>query len=130
MCEQLFEAMGNVVIPMVGLLSFREILSHMTGALKIAQKFGMTLRIAQYLKYFCYIDLLRLHAENCETRLQDLEHILSLEDFQKSMNSKIVQRLDSQVSHIHNTNRRSLAKSFFLLDSFPTCKSTTIPRTW
>ncbi|XP_058806087.1 uncharacterized protein LOC131672704 isoform X2 [Phymastichus coffea] len=99
-CEQLFEVNINIIIPMVSLLSFREITAHMTFGLTLAQKYGFTLRIAQYLKYFCYIDLLRLHAENCETRLQDLEHILCLENFKKSMNTKFANmKIDPKISN-------------------------------
>ncbi|XP_011501772.1 PREDICTED: uncharacterized protein LOC105365335 [Ceratosolen solmsi marchali] len=94
-CEQMFEVMYSIIIPMNSLLSFRDVSAHLSYGLKVAQSFGMTLRIAQYLKYLCYIDLLRIQTENCEVRLQDLEHILCLEQFNESMKAKVQDKTNS-----------------------------------
>ncbi|KAJ8688375.1 hypothetical protein QAD02_024170 [Eretmocerus hayati] len=87
-CEQLFECMCNVVIPMNSLLSYRETSSHLFYGMKLAQGLGLAMRIAEFLKLLCYIDLLRLKMDDCETKLQDLEHILRLESFQSSMRTE------------------------------------------
>ncbi|OXU23863.1 hypothetical protein TSAR_003681 [Trichomalopsis sarcophagae] len=83
--EQMYEVMCNMTMPMYSLLSYREIFAHLINGLQFAQKSCMTLRIAEYLKYYCYIFLLRGQTEEVETKLQDLEHILCLEKFQASM---------------------------------------------
>lgn len=72
-------------MPIYSLLSYREIFLHLINGLQFAQKSCMTLRIAEFLKYYCYIFLLRGQTEEVEAKLQDLEHILCLEEFQASM---------------------------------------------
>jgi hypothetical protein len=104
-CEQMFEVMYSIIIPMNSLLSFRDVTAHLTYGLKVAQSFGMTLRIAQFLKYFCYIDLLRVQTENCEVRLQDLEHILCLEQFNVSMKAKFQEDTNVEVKILTNNYR-------------------------
>ena len=96
----MFEAMCTVAIPMNSLLSYRELSAHLSYGLKFAQKFGLTLRIAQISKYLCYIDLLRLQVEQCESRLQDIEHILCIEDFQMSMKVKLSEQTNIKVFKI------------------------------
>lgn len=49
------------------------------------------LRTAELLKSLCYIDLSRLQLEDCEVKLQGLEHMLNIETFQLSMESKPVE---------------------------------------
>lgn len=82
---------------MNSLISYREVSSHLIYGMKVAQMLGMTLRIAEFLKYLCYIDLLRGKIEECEIKLQDLEHILCLENFQKSMKMKIKDQANTEV---------------------------------
>ncbi|XP_014227311.1 uncharacterized protein LOC106652711 [Trichogramma pretiosum] len=126
--DQLLETMCTIVIPMNSLLSFREIIAHLTYGLAFAQKHGITLRIAQLLKYHINIDLLRLQIEQCETRLQDLEHILCLENFQKSMKTRLPDEISSENFHpgvrdagitmSRNNASPELKKKLFDLPSF------------
>ncbi|XP_014203505.1 uncharacterized protein LOC106635853 [Copidosoma floridanum] len=88
-CEMMFEVLNNVLIPMNCLISYRDTSLHLSMALKLAQKLGISQRIAEILKYLCYIDLLRSQIDSCETHLQDLEHILCLDNFQASMKTKL-----------------------------------------
>ena len=114
--ERLFEMINNTVIPMNSLLSHYEISLHLSCTLACAQAMGLTLRIAQQLKYFCYIDLLRTHIDDCEARLQDLEHILCLEQFETSMNAnKTKQKPILEVNKILNAYFIIVIINMFLL---------------
>ena len=95
--EQMFEAMCAVAIPMNNLLSYREISAHLSQGLKYAQKFGLTIRIAQISKYLCQIDLFRLQVDQCESRLQDIEHILCIENFHVSVKINLPEETNNKV---------------------------------
>lgn len=70
---------------MNSLLSFREIGAHLVRRLRTAQTLGATIRVAEILKSLCYIDLSRTQLNDCEVKLQGLEHILNIETFKASM---------------------------------------------
>jgi len=70
------------------LLSFRGISADLVRRLKAAQSLGAVIRTAELLKSLCYIDLSRSQLNDCEVKLQGLEHILDIETFQLSMNAK------------------------------------------
>lgn len=71
------------------LLSFREISAHLVQRVKLAQSLGAVMRTAEMLKSLCYIDLSRTKLDDCEVKLQGLEHMLNIETFQLSMNTKL-----------------------------------------
>jgi len=77
------------------LLSFRGISADLVRRLKAAQSLGAVIRTAELLKSLCYIDLSRSQLNDCEVKLQGLEHILDIETFQLSMNSKPVDVLST-----------------------------------
>ncbi|CAK9811831.1 hypothetical protein ANTPLA_LOCUS7184 [Anthophora plagiata] len=83
----LLSATVNLSFRMNSLLSFREIGAHLVRRLKTAQTLGATIRVAEVLKSLCYIDLSRAQLNDCEVKLQGLEHILNIETFKLSMNS-------------------------------------------
>ncbi|CAL7939090.1 unnamed protein product [Xylocopa violacea] len=85
--DMLFSATVNLSLRMNSLLSFREIGAHLVRRLKTAQALGATMRVAEILKSLCYIDLSRVQLNDCEVKLQGLEHILNIEAFKASMNS-------------------------------------------
>lgn len=87
-CEQMFESLNNIVIPLNSILSYREVTLHLSTSLKIAQKFGTSLRVAELLKLFCYVDLLRSQIDSSEMHLQDLQHILCLSRSQSKFSLK------------------------------------------
>lgn len=66
------------------LLSFRGISQDLVRRLKSAQSLGAVLRVAELLKSLCYIDLSRSQLDDCEVKLQGLEHMLGLETVQLS----------------------------------------------
>lgn len=74
---------------MNSLLSFQEISAHLVRRLKSAQILGATIRVAEILKSLCYIDLSRVQLNDCEVKLQGLEHILSIETFKVCTNSNL-----------------------------------------
>lgn len=71
------------------LLSFREISSHLVRRVKSAQSLGAVMRTAELLKSLCYIDLSRAKLDDCEVKLQGLEHMLDIETFQLSMQTQL-----------------------------------------
>lgn len=85
----LFTTTVNLSVRVNSLLSFREISAHLVRRVKAAQSLGAVIRTAELLKSLCYIDLSRSKLDDCEVKLQGLEHILDIETFQLSMNSKI-----------------------------------------
>ncbi|XP_071871187.1 uncharacterized protein isoform X2 [Bombus fervidus] len=85
----LFSATINLSLRMNCLLSFQEISAHLVRRLKTAQMLGATIRVAEILKSLCYIDLSRTQLNDCEVKLQGLEHILNIETFKLSMNSNL-----------------------------------------
>lgn len=82
----LFTTTVNLSMRINSLLSFRGISPDLVLHLKSAQSLGAVLRVAELLKSLCYIDLSRTQLDDCEVKLQGLEHILGLETFQSSMN--------------------------------------------
>lgn len=87
--DVLFTATINLAMRVNHLLSFREISAHLVRRVKSAQSLGAVIRTAELLKSLCYIDLSRTKLDDCEVKLQGLEHILDIETFQLSMNSKL-----------------------------------------
>ncbi|XP_043509177.1 uncharacterized protein LOC122528276 [Frieseomelitta varia] len=85
----LLSATVNLSLRMNSLLSFQEISAHLVRRLKSAQILGATIRVAEILKSLCYIDLSRVQLNDCEVKLQGLEHILSIETFKVSTNSNL-----------------------------------------
>ncbi|KAH0546192.1 uncharacterized protein LOC123269029 [Cotesia glomerata] len=84
------EFTSHMTLRMNSLLSYREISAHLMRRLKVVQKLGSTLHVAEYLKNLCFLDLSRNQLEDCEVKLQGLEHILKLDsfDFGKATKSK------------------------------------------
>lgn len=89
--DVLFTTAVNLSIRINSLLSFRGISPDLVRLLKSAQNLNAMLRTAELLKSLCYIDLSRLQLEDCEVKLQGLEHMLNIETFQLSMESKPVE---------------------------------------
>lgn len=89
--DVLFTIAVNLSIRINSLLSFRGICPDLARLLKSAQSLNAMLRTAELLKSLCYIDLSRLQLEDCEVKLQGLEHMLNIETFQLSMESKSVE---------------------------------------
>ncbi|XP_014609651.1 PREDICTED: uncharacterized protein LOC106789708 [Polistes canadensis] len=87
----LFSSTINMSALINSLLSFREITAHLVVQLKLAQALGATLRTAEILKSLCFIDLSRSRLDDCEVKLQGLEHILDTETIKLSMNTKLKQ---------------------------------------
>ncbi|KAL2751492.1 hypothetical protein V1477_000650 [Vespula maculifrons] len=85
----LFSSSINMSIQINSLLSFREITAHLVQRLKSAQALGATIRTAEILKSLCFIDLSRSHLDDCEVKLQGLEHILDIETIKLSMSTKL-----------------------------------------
>ncbi|XP_012278117.1 uncharacterized protein LOC105698439 [Orussus abietinus] len=83
----LLSATCNLALRMNALLTFREISMHLVVRLNSAQKLGATLRVAECLKMLCFLDISRARVEDCEVKLQGLEHILGTEDVSPSTNS-------------------------------------------
>ncbi|XP_014488784.1 PREDICTED: uncharacterized protein LOC106751968 isoform X2 [Dinoponera quadriceps] len=86
--DVLFTATVNLSMRVNHLLSFRDICAHLVRRVKSAQSLGAVMRTAELLKSLCYIDLSRTKLDDCEVKLQGLEHMLDIETFQLSMNSK------------------------------------------
>ncbi|XP_017879014.1 uncharacterized protein LOC108624081 [Ceratina calcarata] len=84
-CDIVLSATVNLSLRMNSLLAFREIGAHLVQRLKIAQVLGSTIRVAEVLKSLCYIDLSRVQLNDCEVKLQGLEHILNIEGVKTSM---------------------------------------------
>jgi predicted nucleic-acid-binding protein len=80
------------------LLSSRGISPDLVRRLKAAQSLGAVMRTAELLKALCYIDLSRSQLNDCEVKLQGLEHILDIETFQLSMNSKPIQMFSTHLA--------------------------------
>ncbi|KAK0096376.1 hypothetical protein PV326_005650 [Microctonus aethiopoides] len=80
----LFQFTNHVTLRMNSLISYREICAHLVRRLWIAQKICAPLHVAECLKNLCFIDLSRNEIENCEVKLQGLEHILMIETFEMS----------------------------------------------
>ncbi|XP_015510273.2 uncharacterized protein LOC107217301 isoform X1 [Neodiprion lecontei] len=86
--EILLTCTAHLSLCMNSLLSFKEISSHLTNRLKLAQSSGLTLRVAECLKNLCYIDLSRMQLDDCLVKLQGLEYILDIEHIKESQNTK------------------------------------------
>ncbi|XP_011707720.1 PREDICTED: uncharacterized protein LOC105462662 [Wasmannia auropunctata] len=89
--DVLFTMAVNLSIRVNSMLSFRGISPDLVRILKSAQSINAMLRTAELLKLLCYIDLSRLQLDDCEVKLQGLEHMLNIETFQLSMESKPVE---------------------------------------
>nr|XP_012141376.1 PREDICTED: uncharacterized protein LOC100876946 [Megachile rotundata] len=87
----------NLSLRMNSLLSFREIGAHLVRRLKTAQTLGAIARVAEILKALCYIDLSRSQLSDCEVKLQGLEHMLNIETFKVSMNTKSTKMVSENV---------------------------------
>ncbi|KAI4499040.1 hypothetical protein M0802_005906 [Mischocyttarus mexicanus] len=85
----LFSSTINMSTLINSLLSFREITAHLVIKLKSAQALGATIRTAEILKSLCFIDLSRSRLDDCEVKLQGLEHILDTETIKLSMNTQL-----------------------------------------
>lgn len=89
--DVLFTTAVNLSIRLNSLLSFRGINPDLVLVLKSAQSLNAMLRTAEILKSMCYIDLSRFQLDDCEVKLQGLEHMLNIETFQLSMESKSIE---------------------------------------
>ncbi|XP_015599868.1 uncharacterized protein LOC107269931 [Cephus cinctus] len=87
--DVLLSSTNRLSLRLNSLLSFKEISAHLIQRLKISQKLGATLRVAECLKNLCFIDLSRMQLDDCEVKLQGLEHILDIESIELSMKSKL-----------------------------------------
>ncbi|KAK2583215.1 hypothetical protein KPH14_009234 [Odynerus spinipes] len=87
----LFSSTINMSLRINSLLSSKEIIAHLVQRLKVAQALGATMRTAEILKSLCFIDLSRSQLDDCEVKLQGLEHILEIETIKLSMNTKLKQ---------------------------------------
>ncbi|XP_012258426.2 uncharacterized protein LOC105687380 [Athalia rosae] len=85
--ETLLSCTANLSLLLNSILSFKEISCHLTNRLKLAQASGAALRVAECLKYLCFIDLSRMQLDDCVVKLQGLEYILETEYTQQSQNS-------------------------------------------
>ncbi|XP_034935854.1 uncharacterized protein [Chelonus insularis] len=83
-----FKFSDHVALRMNNLVAFREISAHLVRRLTMAQKLGSTFHAAECLKNLCYIDLSRNQLDDCEVKLQGLEHMLQLETFEASTRRK------------------------------------------
>ncbi|KAK0161769.1 hypothetical protein PV327_008184 [Microctonus hyperodae] len=101
----LFQFTNHVALRMNNLISYREICAHLVRRLWIAQKICVPLHAAECLKNLCFIDLSRNEIENCEVKLQGLEHILMIETFEMSRQANI-----SPVSDVSQTTDTSQAR--------------------
>ncbi|XP_011860975.1 PREDICTED: uncharacterized protein LOC105558076 [Vollenhovia emeryi] len=101
--DVVFTTAVNLSMRINSLLSFRGISPDLVRLLKSAQSLNVMLRTAELLKLLCYIDLSRLQLDDCEVKLQGLEHMLNIETFQLSMESKPV---EIPVSHLAVTPTR------------------------
>lgn len=90
--DVVFTTAVNLSIRINSLLSFRGISPDLVVHLKSAQSLGAVLRVAELLKSLCYIDLSRSQLNDCEVKLQGLEHMLGVETFQSSMNVEPVKQ--------------------------------------
>ncbi|XP_043279889.1 uncharacterized protein [Venturia canescens] len=88
--EILLDYTNSLTLPMNSLLSYREISAHLVKRLSTAQKLVASLRVAECLKYLCYIDLSRAQLEDCAVKLQGLEHILEIEALEATMQSDLL----------------------------------------
>ncbi|KMQ90949.1 hypothetical protein RF55_9237 [Lasius niger] len=93
--DVLFTTTVNLSVRINSLLSFRGISPDLVRHLKSAQSLGAVLRVAELLKSLCYIDLSRSQLNDCEVKLQGLEHMLGIETFHSSMNVKPVKQTSS-----------------------------------
>ncbi|EFN68432.1 hypothetical protein EAG_10405 [Camponotus floridanus] len=80
--DVVFTTAINLAMRINSLLSFRGISPDLVRHLKSAQSLGAVLRVAELLKSLCYIDLSRSQLDDCEVKLQGLEHMLGLETVQ------------------------------------------------
>ncbi|XP_015172528.1 PREDICTED: uncharacterized protein LOC107064394 [Polistes dominula] len=85
----LFSCTVNMSTLINSLLSFKEITAHLVIKLKSAQSLGATIRTAEILKSLCFIDLSRSRLDDCEVKLQGLEHILDTETIKLSMDTNL-----------------------------------------
>ncbi|XP_072750211.1 uncharacterized protein [Anoplolepis gracilipes] len=92
-CDVLFTTAVNLSMRINSLLSFRGISPDLVRHLKSAQSLGAMLRVGELLKSLCYIDLSRSQLNDCEVKLQGLEHMLGIETFQSSMNVEPVKQM-------------------------------------
>ncbi|XP_050458149.1 uncharacterized protein LOC126854970 isoform X1 [Cataglyphis hispanica] len=90
--DVVFTTAVNLSIRINSLLSFRGISPDLVLHLKSAQSLGAVLRVAELLKSLCYIDLSRSKLNDCEVKLQGLEHMLGIETFQSSINVEPVKQ--------------------------------------
>jgi len=96
--DVLFNATISLSMKINSLLSSRGISPDLVRRLKSAQSLGAVMRTAELLKTLCYIDLSRSQLNDCEVKLQGLEHVLDMETFQLSMNSKLIQTLSTHLA--------------------------------
>lgn len=94
--ELLLDHSNSLALRMNSLLSYREISAHLIKRLSTAQKLVASLRVAECLKFLCYIDLSRAQLEDCGAKLQGLEHILEIEAFDATMQSELLPYRDSK----------------------------------
>ncbi|XP_063990961.1 uncharacterized protein LOC135169682 [Diachasmimorpha longicaudata] len=88
--DMLQEISCNIAIRMNALFSFREIVAHLARRLKIYQPKISVIRVAELLKYLCFIDLSRNQLEDCEVKLQGMEYILQMEMAEESEHREFV----------------------------------------
>ena len=93
-CDILLTFTNNFALRMNSLLSFREISAHLLRRLTLSHKLVAAMRVAECLKSLCYIDLSREHLEDCEAKLQGLEHILEIEALDLPKKSKLTSSLN------------------------------------
>lgn len=87
--DVLFTVTINLSMRVNSLLSFRGISADLVRLLKTAQSLGAVMRVTELLKSLCYIDLSRSQLDECEVKLQAMEHILDIETFEVSMSARV-----------------------------------------
>ncbi|XP_057319851.1 uncharacterized protein LOC130664108 [Microplitis mediator] len=85
--DTLFQFTNHISLRMNSLVSYREISAHLSRRLGVVQKLGSVLHVAECLKNLCFIDLSRNQLEDCEVKLQGLEHILKLDVYDFGANT-------------------------------------------
>uniref|UniRef100_A0A0C9QDY0 ESPL1_1 protein n=1 Tax=Fopius arisanus TaxID=64838 RepID=A0A0C9QDY0_9HYME len=93
--DMVFEVSCNIANRMNALFSYREVTAHLVRRLKVCQPKISVLRVAEILKYLCIIDLSRNQLEDCEVKLQGMEHILQMETFSGFMEREVMKIPDS-----------------------------------
>ncbi|XP_066586741.1 uncharacterized protein [Prorops nasuta] len=88
--DVLFSFTVNLSLRMNSLTAFREISVYLHRRLESAQSMGAMIRAAEILKSMCLIDLSRWRLNDCEAKLQGLEHMLNLETFDSSLDVKLL----------------------------------------